>query len=210
MKKRLLSQPSDSFNQQAASLRACVDGPPPRVCPGFQAGWGLSSGSAPGLSGCVCGLGEAGSALRTSALVSSVSRRPSGCPRCDTSQNLLQARSGQRAEHGRCAHVAHFSERPQSHAYAHQAWGAGRAPTLSPAVGAHAPGLLRDERVHPCRACIQPGHAVMRGVRWVNGADSPLRVSCLWVTVGVCRQVERAHRAGFQVPSDTFQSHAPV
>lgn len=57
--------------EQAASLRACDDGLPPHVCPGVQNGLGASSGSAPGLSGHVCGLREAGSALRPSALVSS-------------------------------------------------------------------------------------------------------------------------------------------
>ena len=125
---------------RAASLRAGDGGLPPHACPGVQDGWGASSGSAPGLSGHVCGLREAGSALHPSARVSSgqqatirvltraLSTEPSPGP-------LWPDEVLWRAERARCAHVAHFSAHPQSRAHTHQARGACRAPTLSPTRG---------------------------------------------------------------------------
>ena len=137
-----------------------------------------------------------------------VSRRPSGCSREHSPQNLLQARSGRMRCSGElnehAAPTLPISASILSPALTLTKPGghAGR-PHLAPPAGAHVPGLLRDERVRPCRAGMQPGSALVCG-------DAALRVSRLRVTAGICRQVEWAHRAGFQVPSGAFPSQAPV
>ena len=175
-----------------------------------RTGWGPRP-ALPRASACVCGLGKTGFAPRPSALVSLVSRRPPGCSREHTPQNVLQVRSGWVRHSGELG-VQAVPTSPVSVSV--------HSPTLTPPspwrqAGHHAqprPWRLalvfrRDERVHRGRADVRPDRTLMCGGPWVDDADSPVWVSRLWVAAGVCRQVEQAHPRGFQVPSGAFQSH---
>lgn len=131
--------------QQAASLRAWDEGPPPRVFPGVCPGRGgglVRLCSAPGLSlwlwpweSWLCSAplssGQLGQQAATRVLTRAHSAERSPGP-------LWPGEALWRAGRPGCAHVACFSERPQSCAHPTKPVEAGRAPLSAPPVAARA------------------------------------------------------------------------